>query len=235
MATETGDGTSELDPEAVYRDLRLEFARVLAGADEAEQGHFVPQCPEWTATDVFRHVVGITDDILAGRLDGMGSDPWTEAQVAARRDHTVSDLCDEWERLGPLIDERIRAEPFLGTRLTADLVTHLHDVLTAWGRRGNRDSDAVRLGLERYGPFFCDRAAEAGLPVVEIRAGSQAWRSDAAPPEAVLTGSAFELLRAFSGRRSAAQLQAMDWQGASASYLAVVTPYGLPADDVVEP
>lgn len=222
-------------PTTVYAELRDEFSRLMLAASADELAVVVPQCPDWTAQDVLAHVVGITDDFVNGRLEGVGSDPWTEAQVVSRRGRTAREICEEWESLGSAIDERTASEPFLGVRLTADLVTHLHDVLTAWGRRGDRDSAAVRMGLDRYGPFFCERAAAAGLPPVEVRAGGRRWCSADEEPAAVLQGSAFELLRAFSGRRSAAQVLAMEWTGDPDPYVAVVTPYGLPAEDVIEP
>ena len=90
------------------------------------------------------------------------------------------------------------------------------------------------MGLERYGPFFCQRAAEAGLPVVRVIAGDQIWQSGDGEPAIELVGSAFELLRAFSGRRSADQVRAMDWSGDAEPYLAVVTPYGMPDHDIIE-
>ena len=90
------------------------------------------------------------------------------------------------------------------------------------------------MGLERYGPFFCERAEHAGLPVVRVEAGPQVWQSGDGEPVAVLTGSAFDLLRAFSGRRSAAQILSMDWTGDAEPYVSVVSPYGLPLEDVSE-
>ena len=37
---------------------------------------------EWTVKDVVAHLCGACEDILAGRLEGVATDPWTEAQVA---------------------------------------------------------------------------------------------------------------------------------------------------------
>ena len=65
-------------------------------------------------------------------------------------------------------------------------------------------------------------------------AAEQVWQSGDSEPAAVLTGSAFDLLRAFSGRRSAAQILSMNWVGNAEPYVSVASPYGLPAEDVEE-
>ncbi len=219
-------------PTVVYRHLREVFGALVSSLDRAELATIVPQCPEWTVADVLAHVVGINADFVSGRLDGIGSDEWTAAQVRERAGRSIAEMHAEWLDLAPRIDQVTADDPFTGVRLTADLVTHHLDVLAALGRQQDRDTAAVRTGLLRYGPFFCDRARAAGLPTVRIVAGRQRWQSADGDPSSVLTGSAFELLRAFSGRRSAAQVRAMDWVGDPEPYLAVVTPYGLPEVNV---
>lgn len=221
-------------PTVVYRHLRESFGALVASLDQAQLAKIVPQCPEWTVADVLAHVIGINADFVGGRLEGIGSDEWTERQVRERAGRSIAEMGAEWLDLADRVDQVTAADPFTGVRLTADLVTHQLDVLAALGRRQDRDTAAVRAGLLRYGPFFCERAVNAGLPTVRIVAGIQSWQSAEGEPKAVLTGSAFELLRAFSGRRSAAQVRAMDWAGDPEPYLAVVTPYGLPEVDVDE-
>lgn len=229
------DQTSKTPSNAeIYADLRHEFATLVSGLEPAEQGLTVPQCPAWSIKDVLAHVVGITADIVNDNLAGIGSDGWTEAQVAGRAGMTVAEICAEWDRLGPQIDQLCETTPVMAMRATADLVTHLHDVLMPLGRTGDKTSAAVELGLERYGPYFCERVADAGLPVVRVEAGNKVWQSADGEAAATWRGTSFDVLRAVSGRRSAAQILAMDWSGDAAPYLAVVTPYGLPAEPVVE-
>lgn len=218
----------------VYSDLRTEMIALARSLSAAEAELEVPQSPDWSIRDVIAHVVGIIDDILSDNLAGIGTDSWTDVHVSSRADKTLDEICDEWSGLAPRFSAFGEANPVMPMRAGADLVTHYHDIMQALGRQGDRDSPAVRMGLERYGPFFCERAGNAGLPVVRVVAGEQVWQSGDGEPAAVLTGSAFELLRAFSGRRSAAQILAMDWIGDAEPYVAVVTPYGLPAEDVVE-
>jgi uncharacterized protein (TIGR03083 family) len=221
-------------PSEVYAELRADTIALVLGLDPELTERKVPQCPEWSVKDVVAHVVGIVEDMLTNNLGGIGTDAWTASQVDRRTDMSLAEVCDEWTRRGPELDAVTTDSPFTGVRITADLVTHVHDIAAAVGVSVDRDTDAVRVGLERYGPFFCERVANAGLPVVRVEAGEQVWQSAEDEPVAVVRASAFELLRAFSGRRSLAQVRAMDWDGDAEPFLEVVTPYGLPESDVIE-
>lgn len=218
----------------VYADLRAEIILLARGLAADAAALKVPQSPAWSVRDVVAHVVGIVDDILSDNLDGIGADDWTAAHLATRADRTLDEICDEWEALAAPFRQLGEANPVMAMRAGADLITHHHDVLQALDRKGERDTPAVRMALERYGPYFCERAEQAGLPTVRVEAGDQIWQSRDGEPAAVLSASAFEMLRAFSGRRSAAQILAMNWAGDANPYLAVVSPYGLPTEDVVE-
>ena len=222
----------------IYAGLSADTMELVQGLTADEIAMRVPQSPDWSIREVIAHVVGIIDDILSDNLGAIGTDAWTEAQVASRSDRTLDEVCAEWVALAPAFTALGTANPVMAMRATADLVTHHHDIRQALDRSGHQDSPAIRLGLERYGPFFCERVAAAGLPIVRVEIKPDdhppIWQSADGEPAAVVRGSAFELLRAFSGRRSAGQVLAMDWTGDPEPYLAVVTPYGLPTDDVIE-
>ena len=51
---------------------------------------------------------------------------------------------------------------------------------------------------------------------------------------ATLTASRWEFLRVVAGRRSRAQIAAMDWTGDPEPYLALLPAYGERTDDLVE-
>ena len=226
--------TNQLANAEVYADLRAETIALARSLTAEEATLKVPQSPAWSIRDVIAHVVGIVDDILSDNLSGIGTDRWTDVHLSKRADKSLGEICDEWESLAPPFRALGEANPVMAMRAGADLITHHHDIRQALGRQGERDTAAVRMALERYGPFFCERAEQAGLPTVRIEAGEQIWQSRDGEPVAVLAGSAFELLRALSGRRSAAQILAMNWTGDAEPYLDVVTPYGLPTEDVIE-
>ena len=202
--------------------------------DPAAASTMVPLSPAWSVRDVVAHVTGIAADFVNQNLEGIGADAWTAAQVDQRAARSLSSICDEWRDLGPAVDALTASDNTIGVRMTADLVSHVHDIGCALGRNLDRETDAVRMGLERYGSFFCERAAAAGLGVVRVVSGERDWQSAPGAVVATVEGSAFELLRAFSGRRTAAQVRSMNWTGDATAYLAVVSPYGLPDSDVVE-
>ena len=226
-------GGKDPHPATIYNELRQLLSDRVGKLATDDLARSVPSCPEWSIQDVLAHVIGIAEDVVTGNTEGLGTDAWTEAQVGKRRGRSVGELVDEWASHMSRVDEMVNEMPFLGTRLSADLVTHLHDVQSALGEAGDRANAGVRAGLERYGSFFCERVAEAGLAAVRVVGPLQSWESGP-NPAITLRGSTFELLRAFSGRRSLSQVAGMNWSGDPTAHLAVVTPYGLPEQDVIE-
>jgi len=53
------------------------------------------RCDGWTVGDVARHVVGQMADVMAGRLDGLGTDEVTAREVAERAGRSATELADE--------------------------------------------------------------------------------------------------------------------------------------------
>ncbi|MCC6434259.1 MAG: maleylpyruvate isomerase family mycothiol-dependent enzyme [Acidimicrobiales bacterium] len=222
-------------PTEVYAATRHRLIAWFRTLDGTAAATVVPACPAWTVRDTVAHVIGIVDDILHDRTDGLGSDGWTAAQVERRAGRGLGELCDEWESLAAGVDAFTAADPWFGTRLVADLVTHEHDLRAALGQPGARDSDAVHLGLQRYAPAFVERAAHAGLGPVAVLTGDRRWGANPGDAAVALHGAPFDVLRALTGRRSTTQVAAMEWSGADpAPYLPLVSPYGQPAEPLVE-
>ena len=57
------------------------------------------RCDGWTVGDVARHTVGTMADVVAGRLDGLGSPEVTEREVQERQGHTAAQVADECSEL----------------------------------------------------------------------------------------------------------------------------------------
>ena len=122
-----------------------------------------------------------------------------------------------------------------GEQAVFDVVSHEHDVRGALGRFGAQDSDAVGVGLRWVAPNFVLLVADGDLPPLRVSTtNGQAWGPDDAP--GTMQASAFELVRAFSGRRSHNQIRGFDWSVDPEPYLPVFEfgPFHPPADDVVE-
>ena len=52
-----------------------------------------PATPQWRVHDVLAHLVGVPDDVVHGRMDGLASDAWTQAQVDARAGRVAPASC----------------------------------------------------------------------------------------------------------------------------------------------
>jgi uncharacterized protein (TIGR03083 family) len=190
-----------------YRELRERVSALMAGVDDATMAAPSPATPKWTVHDVFAHMVGVTDDVVAGRLDGVATDAWTQKQVDARRDTTKDELLAEWSEKGPAFEDIMRALPAaIAGQALFDAATHEHDLRHALGRPGARDSAAVD---------------EAWAWIVSVRSGGVRLVTDegddvfagADAPVATVHTTRFEILRACTGRRSASEVASYTWDG----------------------
>ena len=183
---------------AAYTELRERVVVLLRSVDPTCASRRVPHCPAWTVGDLVAHMVGVPDDILNGRLEGVASDAWTQAQVDRRRGMTLVALADEYEAGAPSFDTVLPMIPEpVNSQVVMDAVTHEHDLRFALDSDGARDSLAVRVGVgwlldmvEGHDPALAARLVGSGIPE---------W----------------DLLRSLGGRRSAAQMDALGLDGAA--------------------
>src|SRR5262249_47162297 len=137
-----------------------------------------------------------------------------------------------------------------GNQGGADIAVHEQDIRGALGRRGARDSSAVAIGLEfLIGAIVQPGATALGIGPLEGRAAHRGWivgtgeapigspddaiaAAIASPPPdhepalhskpvGPVIADSFELFRAVSGRRSAAQIRRFDWAVDPEPYLAL--------------
>lgn len=200
-----------------YRGVRERMTALAEGADPDAP---VPGCPEWTVKELLAHVTGVISDILEGRLEGVATDPWTEAQVSARRATPLPDILGEWAEKAPAVEPMIDDFGAAGRQLVFDAVTHEHDLRGALDQPGEIDSDAVAIAAGFVVPGFLAAVAESGAPVLEVTTpGGERWVSGEGEPAARLNATPFELIRAISGRRTSDQIEAMAWDGDPSPYL----------------
>jgi uncharacterized protein (TIGR03083 family) len=197
-----------------YRGIRERVTELTAGLDDATAEQLAPATPEWRVKDVLAHLVGVNADVIAGNLDGAGTDPWTEAQVAARRDRSVADLLAEWDEVASTLIEIIPAIPE-GPRgqLIFDAMTHEFDLRGALGRPGGRDTDGAAIGFGWAADVVSFRRDGAGAGALCLRTEYGDHIAGSGDVTATVAADRFELYRAMVGRRSAAQIAAFDWDG----------------------
>jgi hypothetical protein len=115
---------SRLLPDAdvvdAYLGVRSRIVELLRELPESAATTVVPSCPDWNVAELVSHVAGVVDDILEGRMEGVTTDPWTQAQfVPSPRN----------------------------SQLVMDAVTHEHDLREAVQRPAAQDSLAVQVAL----------------------------------------------------------------------------------------
>jgi uncharacterized protein (TIGR03083 family) len=216
------------DLATAYRGVRVRV-RELVVERPAAADTVVPAAPEWTVHDVVAHLGGITADIVAGNIDGAGTDEWAAAQVAAREHREIVDLLDEWDECAGPVEAMVDSLGAAGGQLLGDAVTHEHDLRGALGCPGERGSDALAIGFDwlakRVGTTW--RAAGLGALTVEHEAG--ATTCGRGTTAATVRVTRFEFTRAATGRRSLDQIEAYEWANGRAGEarpdLLVVTPF----------
>jgi hypothetical protein len=167
--------------------------------------------------DVLAHMVGVSDDVVNGRLDGIASEPWTAAQVERRRAIPFEELLSDWDRYGPQFEQMLAEAPdAISGQAIFDAFTHEHDIRNAISRPGARDTEALEQSWEWL------LSANAGAPA--IRFVTERGDETMGTGEARLSvgASRFELLRAMTGRRTRDEIASYAWEPANADVTVIV-------------
>ena len=216
---------SALAPEQVariYDDTKERLTSLVSGLDDAGLNTTVPACPLWSVRDVVAHLAATADDWGQGRLTGPPTDEQTAAQIARFDGQQLTDIVAAWTDAATCLDKLAEGhgvEPPIG-----DIACHEHDLRAALGRPGARDSAAVHYSSDR---LLANLRAPVPLRVMVEDAEYRSGPEGAA--EIALRTTRFEALRWRTGRRSRAQLAAMDWSADPARVLDHLYMFG-PAD-----
>lgn len=212
---------------------RAGHERVIALVVDHEPDTIVPACPEWTTTDVVRHLAGISADLTNRVLDGFASDKWTATQVSSRRGLTLDEVITAWRTtidgavdvldtidaqgladqlnsvLGPIPPSVIPA------MAVSDILHHEFDLRNAFGDTSGRDLIEVHVAAGGHVRSLRPIFAAMGLPTIRIEASNtgQTWGIGRDQPVATASASSFELLRGIGGRRTRDEMLAWDWDG----------------------
>lgn len=221
---------TRLDPHAIveiYTDAKERIAGLVTDLSDARLNTTVAACPEWSVRDVVAHLAAVADDWGQGRLTGAPTDELTAAQVARFDGQSISEIIGAWNTATAHLGRRAAAdglEPPVG-----DVAVHEHDVRTALGSPGARDSAAVIYTSDRL-------LAALSTPVpLRVKVEDAEYRCGAdSGPELLLRTTRFEAVRSRTGRRSRAQLAAMDWSDDPAGVLDHLCMFGPTESDIVE-
>ncbi len=217
-----------------YRSSRLRMEALAATLSDDDAQRIVQACPDWNVRDLFSHVTGIAADLGGGNPPSGDTQAWVDRQVAERRSRSLSSVVDEWHEKAPTFEAMIAASPKGLWGLTYDTVVHEHDLRTAVGRPGDRDSAGVRmaarLGLRLVKMDLAKHGLGAFRAVID---GDEVVVGDGEPGLTLRT-SAFECLRLLGSRRTADEMRAAPFEGDFEGYAAGIVHMDLPVRSLGE-
>ena len=211
----------------LYEETRTRVTELLAAQEGPAWKNPADACPGWSVRDVVAHMTAVAQDWADGRLSGAPSDEQTAEHVTRFPGLDETALLQAWADAGRRLEELAGTdglEPPLG-----DIACHEHDIRGALGSPGARDAESVHwtahtlIGMLRP-PVPLRVVVEDG----EYRSGP------AEGDELVLRTTRFEALRWRTGRRSRAQLAAMDWSADPSAVLDHLCLFGPARSDVIE-
>lgn len=197
----------------IYRALRGRVSDLVREADEEQLERLAPAAPEWRVRDIVAHLSGITADINAGNLDGVGTDAWTARQVDARRAWSIDRVLDEWDTEAGKVEAIMQSLPEVAMgQMVSDAATHEHDIRGGLERPGARDSDAIALAFD----WILQRltsAADSADVTLRLETDVTDATIGSGTRNIGLRVDSFELFRSFTGRRSLDQMRSFAWEG----------------------
>jgi uncharacterized protein (TIGR03083 family) len=224
----------DVDCGAIYERTRGDFVALMRSCTDQELAVKVPATPEWLVRDVLSHVTGITADLNAQHF-GTDAESWTAAQVWSRRNRSVDEVVDEWDREAPQFEDGLRIFGYeLGSHYVGDLLQHLGDVLHALGRSRPVDDDALAVALDFYLISFEQTLRDGATGAVRVCDGRHSWTLGSGEVVAAVTSTPYELFRSLGGRRSDAQIRALDWTGDLDAIVPILSRYPLPSGSIIE-
>jgi uncharacterized protein (TIGR03083 family) len=208
-----------------YAHVRRNVIELLA-APRAVADPVVPSCPEWTLRGLVTHLVGVAAATV-GRLSGVLS-----AQPTSSADMELPELLATWDRLGDEADLLIAERGGrTGSILVMDAFTHELDIRYAIGADLPREHPAFAGAFEVLANGFAAAVDDHGLPALCLSTGSTQWLVGDGQPAATVIANRYDLYRSLAGRRSHAQITALDWDRDSHRWLPAFTwgPFTPPA------
>jgi uncharacterized protein (TIGR03083 family) len=226
MTSPTGEQVA-----AVYAACADRITDIAQSLDDAQLAARVAGTPKWSVIELLSHLVGGPADVVAGNLDGVATEPWTQAQVDARRGRSVDELLAEWQPLREPVEGVCRSGA--APALAFDIATHEQDVRGALGLPRLSDDAAIDLVASGFASRAVRVCADGGLPALQL-VDPAGW-SFGEPGGVSVTAPKFELFRLMAGRRSGRQGASLDWSDDPAPYLDLLSPFGpLRDSDIAE-
>jgi uncharacterized protein (TIGR03083 family) len=189
-----------------------EFAATLT---EDQAGARVPALPAWSVRETYAHLAGVCAEVADATLTGPASDEDTARHVRARSGRSLTELCAEWNEIGPRI-EQLLAGP-KGYRyhlMVQDAWNHEQDVFGALGLPQRKEDPTTRTTATVLGDMYARAWNKLGVtPAVRVTTESADWVFGVGGTVAELQTSDFELARMLIGRRTLEEIRDAGWTG----------------------
>jgi hypothetical protein len=223
---------------------------LAAAAIEVDPDERIPACPAWDVHDLVAHqehqLASVCTGVFPARdsLESMTGadhparanarrrqDEWIAAGLAQRRSMPVAELLATW-------NSTVAAAPSRALEaLLPDVAVHLFDLLGACGSRSHRDHTLVAAALLRWHAWSEHRLEQINRGPLRLDIIHGATRREsigAHEADVIVSATAFELLRAITGRRSLRQAQILDWVSANDDVVERFSVYGWRHNDLEE-
>ncbi|MCG8925454.1 maleylpyruvate isomerase N-terminal domain-containing protein [Lentzea sp. CC55] len=193
----------------LYRQVRLDIGLLATRRVGAVP---VPACPGWTVTDLVAHLVEVAANVAARLGSPAGTVP---------RGITDVDLAlAEWERVCHVLEPLVELEgPRSAGRMVMDAFTHLLDLHAALDVPPDPGHPAYPSTLNLLIGGFSASVRAHGLPALRIESPAATGTAGDGPVVRTLRAGTHDLHRSLAGRRSHAEIAALDWDGAHEPWL----------------
>jgi hypothetical protein len=155
----------------------------------------VPACPQWTVRDLVAHVAGHCARRIGETVDDAG----------------LADLVDIWQRAAKDVERGIAAGTEDVALMTMDTFTHELDLCATLGVSPPEDHPAYPWAFDVVVGGLNWSITSHELPAVRLTCESASWVVGPGAPTASATAPRYDLYRSMTGRRTTAQISALDW------------------------
>ena len=236
--------SEDFDLAGAYASARSRISRLVATAGiDVVASRVVAATPLWDVHRVIAHLRGVLADVAAGNLEGAPGDEWTAAQIGRWGDVPLPELFEQWAAESRQVEVLLRAGtagPFT-VPLVMDAHAHEQDLRGALGVPGERTGPFYAWAIGILAGRIPDRVAKVGLAPMALVTPIGRFGADDAP--LTLTVGEWEYTRVAFGRRSLAQVTALQWavngepvadSAAVAPYAPLLSRFGLATVDLTE-
>jgi len=189
-------GADRVPLHLAYRTVRENVAKLVRNAPDSA-GTTVPACPEWTVRDLVAH--------LAGNCSGVLREPAVDADAG------LAEQLDWWRVTGERVELLAAGGQLRIQRLLMDAFTHELDLCAVLGVPPPTGHPAYPVVLDVVVGGLDWSVSMHGLPPLALSCEDRSWVVGPGRPAARVSGSCYHLCRSLTGRRTPAQIAALDW------------------------